>query len=280
MQDEGPTEGGQRLEEAFELLGDPTRLDLIRVLATARGEGSLSYAELMDAVGAEDSGRFNYHLDRLVGSYVRKTEGGYVPTASATALYRTMLAYRPTADPERTTFGRAGTCQECGGELTARGHNGYLNVVCRDCETTAFGYVLPTGAMADRSDTAVLRAVETVFLAHLDVIAAGICPFCWSSVTTRLEVDHGTDPPPAWVVCDTCEFGVTSDPGPLLERSPEVRAVDAAGHDPSAEWLWERPPWTATVRGRNPVRVVFRPPAEDSPRVVVDGQLHVLDVER
>lgn len=38
---------------------------------------SLSFTELRERVGVRQGAQFNYHLDKLVGHFVTKTDGGY-----------------------------------------------------------------------------------------------------------------------------------------------------------------------------------------------------------
>ena len=76
-----PTEGVADVEtlpldRAFELLGNETRIEILRVLASA-DEECLSFSTLRKRVGIDDSGQFNYHLNRLAGHYVRRTTDGY-----------------------------------------------------------------------------------------------------------------------------------------------------------------------------------------------------------
>lgn len=62
-------------DEAFAVLGNETRLAIL--LALNRSDGELAYSELKRQVGVYDSGRFNYHLDKLLGHFIDGTEGGY-----------------------------------------------------------------------------------------------------------------------------------------------------------------------------------------------------------
>lgn len=61
--------------EAFAVLADETRLDILRTLAEA--DEPLSFSRLRDRVGVRDSGRFSYHLRQLREYFVRETDGGY-----------------------------------------------------------------------------------------------------------------------------------------------------------------------------------------------------------
>ncbi len=62
-------------EDAFGALGNETRMTTLRVLADA--DGPLPFSELRDRVGMPDSGQFNYHLDKLVGHFLARTDAGY-----------------------------------------------------------------------------------------------------------------------------------------------------------------------------------------------------------
>ena len=62
-------------EEALDALGHEVRTDILRALASA-GE-PLSFTELRTRTGVDDSGRFNYHLNKLASQFLRRTEDGY-----------------------------------------------------------------------------------------------------------------------------------------------------------------------------------------------------------
>jgi hypothetical protein len=65
----------------FELLSDETRVRTVRVLyrrwQRAPDDPCVPFSVLCDRVGAADSGRFNYHLNRLRGHLVRECTDGY-----------------------------------------------------------------------------------------------------------------------------------------------------------------------------------------------------------
>lgn len=62
-------------EKAFSLLGNETRVAIIRELGAT--EDPRSFSDLHAAVGVRDSGGFNYHLQKLVGTFIRRADGGY-----------------------------------------------------------------------------------------------------------------------------------------------------------------------------------------------------------
>ena len=68
--DEGPDGDRASVREAFSLLAHEVRLDIVLALLenwAAVDTEPQSYSDLMDAVGMRDSGKFNYHLDKLRG---------------------------------------------------------------------------------------------------------------------------------------------------------------------------------------------------------------------
>ena len=72
---EGITVERQSPEAAFALLGDETRVGILQALGETPDE-PVPFAELQGRVGMRDSGGFNYHLGKLRGSFVRRTEVG------------------------------------------------------------------------------------------------------------------------------------------------------------------------------------------------------------
>lgn len=70
------------MDEALSIIGEETRANIILELGEARTidpdrSNSLRFSKLMDRVDAEDSGGFNYHLDKLVETFGKETDEGY-----------------------------------------------------------------------------------------------------------------------------------------------------------------------------------------------------------
>lgn len=63
-------------DRALSLLSNETRIAILRVLASA-DEEVVPFSTLRKRVGVEDSGQFNYHLNRLAGHYIHHTTDGY-----------------------------------------------------------------------------------------------------------------------------------------------------------------------------------------------------------
>lgn len=105
--------------EAFEALSDETRLGIVRTLAARRCERpdapTLSFSALRERVGVRDSGTFNYHLNRLLRTFVRKTGEGYELDADGMRLI-------DVADGRVEPGDSAGGCPVCGAADCERVH--------------------------------------------------------------------------------------------------------------------------------------------------------------
>lgn len=65
-------------EEVYSLLANAMRVEIVLVLGEA--DGALAFSVLRERVGVRDSGGFNYHLQRLVGTFVERADDGYALT--------------------------------------------------------------------------------------------------------------------------------------------------------------------------------------------------------
>jgi hypothetical protein len=247
---------------AFSLLADETRLDIVEHLRDVE-DGPVPYAELKDALGIRDSGRFNYHLRQLRGAFVRKTDGGYVLLSSADALYQAMVATRPMATDPDPVFGIEPPCDGCGSILDVTYEREELVFECPDCETPAFEYPFPPGGFAERTPAEALRAFDRRTRHHISLAQEGVCPHCSGSVeaTWLFVLDL---PAPIDVLvrydCTLCGAAIPASVRAMAATRPPVVALFYEhGID-----LRETPPWklhsrvapdTAIVRSEEPPRV-------------------------
>ncbi|MFC7139462.1 hypothetical protein ACFQMA_06365 [Halosimplex aquaticum] len=73
------------VSDTFTLLSNETRVRILAALADA-DEETVRFSDLRTRVDVTDSGQFNYHLDRLRGDLVAKTDDGYALTESGRAV--------------------------------------------------------------------------------------------------------------------------------------------------------------------------------------------------
>ncbi|NIS33368.1 MAG: helix-turn-helix transcriptional regulator, partial [Actinobacteria bacterium] len=94
---------GSPTNEAFHLLSNETRLELMQALWAAYDpvdEEPMRFAELREEVTADDPGGIYYHLDKLTTHFVRRTEEGYELRESGKRIARIVLSGTAIDDPE------------------------------------------------------------------------------------------------------------------------------------------------------------------------------------
>lgn len=170
--------------DAFELLGHEIRLATIEALAEQRREAwiprGLRFSELREAVGVRDTGKFNYHLDQLRGSFVTKFGEEYVLTNAgfelAGALRAGTFDQTDTHAERRAELDR--TCPLCDEELTAVYEYGYLRIECPN-HGEILATTLPPAAVRGRDMETIVELANVRTRDQVDRIRAGGCPHCW-----------------------------------------------------------------------------------------------------
>ncbi|WP_123536359.1 winged helix-turn-helix domain-containing protein [Halosimplex salinum] len=205
-------------DEAFELLGNETRVAILRTLGGT--EDPVSFSDLRERVGTADSGRFNYHLDRLTGHFVRKRAEGYELRRAGERVVEAVLSGAVTDAPvlERTQIDQP--CHFCGAPVAVRFREERVELYCTECPgsysrtssptesgTDAPGgylgyHPLPPAGVADRDPEAVFRAAW--FWGHLELTAAaaGVCPRCSATLDRSTRVCEAHDAGAG--LCETC----------------------------------------------------------------------------
>ena len=275
-------ETGAAVRDAFSLLGHEIRLEILLALLEdwhAVHTEPRSYAELMDAVGMRDSGKFNYHLDKLRGVYVREVEDGYVPTAAVTALYRAVLAHRPTERFAYESTPIDSACPRCGDRAVLRYERGFVTVACSACEEwPGFTYPFPKNGFAERSADAIARATARRARHHVGLARTGQCPFCAGTIAVDLHLEDEADI--VELSCTSCTFLVSVDPLSTLLRDGHVAAALAEIGVDLERADWELPMPETRVESREPVRVALAVTGDEGTvTVVVDDSLSVRSVD-
>lgn len=215
--------------DAFATLADPTRLAIIEALAEANretpDEPGLSFSELHDRVGIEDSGQFNYHLDKLVGRFVERTEDGYKLSYAGIRVSGAIFSgfY---ADPETIDAGELGPCPACGDTIEVAYEAGLLEVGCPNGHT--FADLVPPRAFEGRDIEAVVEAVATAAIGRIRQAQRGACPLCFGPVEwSVIKPSAGADASMAVAIqgqCRTCGVPFAAPPGAFVLWDPAVQA--------------------------------------------------------
>jgi hypothetical protein len=205
-------------DDAFAVLGDETRLAILRALGEA--DGPVAFSDLYDAVDVDDSGQFNYHLDRLVGHFVRKIDAGYHLREPGRQVVEAVLSGVVTDTPtfDRTRVDQ--TCEYCGSTVEAQWRAGNVELYCTGCAgrygrrhdagdagDADEGYLgrltLPPAGVRGRDADEIVRTAWTWTNLEVLAFASGICPRCSATVEYDLSVcwEHETDEG----LCQSCD---------------------------------------------------------------------------
>jgi hypothetical protein len=284
-------------EEAFALLGHEIRLNILRAffqmyepvdpesLPDVRDQRSLSYGELMKEVEMKDSGKFNYHLEKLQGVYIEKVDAGYVPTASAIALYEAMVANRPT-ETVPADFSVDGKCPNCDSRLRGEYEQEFLSVDCPTCDLFwGATYRFPKNGLAVREDENVFNVLYNRMMYHVGLARTGQCPSCAGNTTVVVPRERldGDSTPTVKLSCGTCSWFVTVDILSALQFDPQVRnAMFEVGlplRESSSMQTTEQvlPDISGRVDSENPLHAIITIQSDDHiAKIVVDDGLKVL----
>lgn len=236
--------GGHDPVEAFDLLANETRLDIVRVLADHRRTNwrheGLAFADLRRAVGVRDSGTFNHHLDALTGRFVEARENEYVLTESGLLVADAVLAGVYDGTDGRRTAETSRACPACGDPVTAKYENERLALRCPD-HGLLTATSLPRGAAEDRSMDELVAVAMLDIRQDVERAVQGVCFHCWGRMTTSIQVvppfthpvtgDSVEDPgdgPLAVFGCERCRMVFWSHPFGCVLRHP---ATIAFAHD-------------------------------------------------
>ena len=198
-------------EAAFSVLGDETRLRVLLELADATSaqdsRTGLTFSELRRRVGVEDSGRFNYHLDRLREGFIEKSGDNYVLRSPGYQIVSGMYAGIYGGPVEEQTAESRFDCPECDRSLEITYGDGQLNFGCEE-HGVVLGYPVPPGAYSGRSLSALATVTIDKMLSSLYLILRGICPWCWGRVDIEYPVTFPDTPDDSLVhgqiTCERC----------------------------------------------------------------------------
>jgi DNA-binding transcriptional ArsR family regulator/DNA-directed RNA polymerase subunit M/transcription elongation factor TFIIS len=285
--EERPGERDKYVREAFQLLADDTRLDIIEHLRHAE-DSPVSYTEIKSELGVRDSGRFNYHLDKLTGTFITKSEEGYALSFSANTLYQAILSTRPIAEHPSPTFDVAKSCPECGSILEIRYETEFIISQCPNCETQSFGYPFPAGGFEGRTDKEALQAVVQRMYHHVSLAQQGVCPYCSGKMTAEWLTDHNTEFSSDMLVhytCSLCEMELhTSVVGMVEQHSAVVSLFDDYDLDLREMMPWEfrsyAPTEDVTIRSKEPLEIEVPVTIDgDEFTVHVGENMEIADIE-
>lgn len=207
-------DGGLSPDEAFSVLGNETRVQILQALGEA--DGTVPFTNLRERVGIRQGGNFNYHLDQLLGHFVGKTADGYVLRQPGRRVVQAVLSGAVTADTsfEYTQIDEA--CWVCEAPMVVGYDQEHLDMYCTECDgfyrdqttrwpmamspdesaaPTDLGYLgtmsLPPAGIAEQSPADAYRAAMTWGILDSLAISNDVCPRCSGPVEKTARVcDH------------------------------------------------------------------------------------------
>ena len=206
---ESPLDGvadtvGPRATEAFSILGHETRLAILLVLWEAfepwSDDTALPFAAVRKRTGMADGSQFNYHLQQLVGQFVRRTDAGYELRRAGHEVVQTVIAGTGIEDVSLAPTEVDRDCYRCGGPTLVVYEDEMLFWVCTECDGLKAGDDFPEGMLGgiefdpagvvDRSPGAMLNAAFTGGVMQFGL--GGVCDACSGPMEGWLHVceDH------------------------------------------------------------------------------------------
>lgn len=300
--------------EAFKLLSDSTRLEILQALWDAHeptNPAPMRFSDLRERVSVDDSGQLNYHLNKLTTHFIRRTEKGYELREAGKRIIRVVIAGMAiddvTIEPTKIDV----SCIFCGGQTEIEYEDSLLSHWCTRCNarcvvTYPAGLLsseeLPPAGLLNRTPDEVYRS-NRVWIKHREAsVMEGVCPECSGPMpvgSIRICDDHTPDPDDEEVcggcgsifwgmvyhVCAVCKFLWQI---PTLFYPPTHPAVmafyydhgiefDLASHEMRAHLL----EYQEEVVAEDPLRIRTTISLDgDELRVTFDEQMSVVDVSQ
>ena len=281
----GDDHGPMAPNEAFRLLGDETRVAILRAVWEA-SETPLSFTDIRHRIGGPDSGQFNYHIDKLRGHFLRSTDDGYELTQAGREVVRAVLAGTLSDRPETEPVPIDADCVECGGLLVAR-YDEYGIIECDDCDTTVMWNEFPPAGLDGRDGTEFARVFDRWTQRRFRLAMDGICPSCAGGMETR-RVGNEADGEPDVAShhrCSNCGYEARVPLfGHILDHPAVISFYHERGLDVTDQPYWHLESmardFTETILDEDPWRAAVEIEADgDRLSLTLDERFDVVDVE-
>jgi DNA-binding transcriptional ArsR family regulator len=277
-------EHGTDPADAFGALSDPLRVDILQTLAAHHretdGGESIGFAELRRAVDVRDSGRFRYHVERLRGRFVEKTDEGYHLTYAGVEVVAAILMGTYTEQVSRGPEDLDSVCFVCEESAMATYENGHCLVTCANSHPL-FQWAIPPSAAADTTLPEIVDVAELLAYQAIERALAGICPRCYQHLETEVLVNE-TARPGFRAECEACGMRLIGPVGFCLLIDPQVAAFYRRhGRELREHYIWEhsfvQDEASSTVTEDSSVRVEIDVCVdEETLKVIVDETGHVV----
>ena len=280
-------------EAAFSILADATRIEILRALWEADGQ-TASFSDLREAVGVRDSGKFNYHLGKLTGRFVEKSDEGYTLRTAGQNVVGSLLAGTYTVEAAIDPIELDESCPFCEGALTFDYVDERGEVDCESCPFDT-SFPVPPGAFADCPVERFPQVADRYLKTLLIQAKNGFCAACEGRVDPQIGTfdELGSiDPPTGFdenvvVVydCDRCGAGTQVNLATIMLEHPVVAGFHyELGTDVTRIPVWQLgtvdgEPQSTLLEDGSGARVTYVV-GDARLTVTVDRSLEVVDVDR
>lgn len=275
--------------EAFSVLGNETRMDILRALAEESGylhtDDTVPFSDLRRRVGVRDAGKFNYHLDKLRGHFVDRTEEGYRLRYAGMVVVSTVLsgAFNNRAGVRRAVSRY--DCPTCGQPMTATYEDEFLDLTC-DEHDWLFRTALPPGAVRGRSMAEIVELALVDSTQYIAKARRRTCPLCWGEMDLNLpESDDESESLGVEIECRRCWMTVTAPVVMFLFHCPAFvsfcydHGIAVTSEDLNGLELFASPA-TTTIVSEDPIEIRVEVELDDDKLgLTLDEELTVTAVE-
>ena len=243
--------------DAFAALGNEVRIGILRAVADAveeQGDG-LRFKTIYDRVGVDSTSQLSYHLSKLEGAFLRKSEAEYALTQAGDRVVR---AVRSGAYDERPAFEPTtieGHCPSCGvATLSVAYRDSLLTVACASCESNVVTYDLPPAAGEGRTTTELLHSCNRRAHHEYGTALQGTCATCGGKTAVDVRESERGSEYTCVTSCDQCGLQLFAPLEVRLFYHPAVVAFYwERGEDVSSVPLWRLlsyiGDWTVSASG-------------------------------
>lgn len=202
--------------EAFHLLSDETRLEILQALWEGQDSADSSpmrFADLRERISADDPGGIHYHLNKLTTHFVRHTEEGYELREAGKRIVRILLSGTAIDDPEIEPVEVDVSCWYCDGQPEYSYRDGWRYLECTNCDARCVdtfppGVIskseFPPSGLRDRTPNEINEA-DRIWGAHRrSSVMDGVCPECAGDMQIT-SIDICDDHQPDWDEYQYCE---------------------------------------------------------------------------
>ncbi|EMA57653.1 winged helix-turn-helix domain-containing protein [Halorubrum kocurii] len=246
---------------AFDALGQEVRIGILEALVQERVDDprspGASFSELRERVGVSDSGRFNYHLDRLTGRFVQETDAGYELNAAGQKVVGAVLSRSFGSEGQSGPTALNAPCRACGETVRARYEAGKLLVECDNGHLNHSDY-LPGSLVEERPLPEVTALAALLGQQDLDLVTRDVCPSCYRAIESGVVLEAGA--PVLEAQCHDCGRFFRAPISLAVLTHPVLQAFYLErGRDVREASLWSLPFLTdsdrAHVDSESPLRV-------------------------